>query len=136
MKKILFVYVLAFVMGLMYDYKNLVPRVYHGYCLEAYMYKEKREVIDQGNVLAYKKIVASMKDSAWISPEASFYYSLFMATKFNYAPAYYDVYHTLMTVMDGKGTLSEDTKQLAMAFLRRGAALNDERCIRTLATIH
>lgn len=133
MKKILFVYVLAFAMGLLHDYKNLVPRVYHGYCLEAYMYKEKREVIDQGNVLAYKKIMESMKDSAWISPEASFYYSLFMATKFNYAPAYYDVYHTLMTVMDGKGVPSENTKQLAMAFLRRGAALNEERCINTLS---
>ena len=118
MKKILFVYVLAFAIGLMYDYQNLVPRVFHVYCLEAYMYKEKREVIDQGNVLAYKKIVASMKDSAWISP------------------AYYDVYHSLMTVMDEKGTPSEDTKQLAMAFLRRGAALNEERCKKTLAAMH
>ncbi len=132
MKKIMFLCIFCFLAGLFYDIDNLKPREFGLDYLDAFMYIDKKKVVERVDTAAYRRIVEATKDSAWLSPENSFYYSLLMSAQYNYPPAYYDVYHTLTTFMNGIDTLDVESKKFALAFLRRGAKLHEPRCIRTL----
>ena len=64
------------------------------------------------------------------------FYSMVMANKYNYKPAYYNVYLSFKSFeefFDVK--LNDKTMSLAYDFIKRGANLGDENCKKITHTI-
>lgn len=55
-----------------------------------------------------------------------------MAICYNYTPANYDAYRTIIAVYPNVDKMDEETKKLCVFFLKRGADLKDVRCLEVL----
>jgi hypothetical protein len=89
-----------------------------------------------GDVTVYNEIVKHIKATTPSHPDY-FTYSLYMANRYNYIPANYDVYTALRDVYrlnDLK--MDVESKKFALFYLYRAAKLGDKRAIKELKKYH
>ena len=98
-------------------------------CLSSQNLKAQ-EVFQKGDTIAYRQIVDSIISDIHSSNSNYFCYSLVMANKYDYVPAYYDTYKSLNDCY-GKNEviMDEKTKAIAIYYLRQGANKGDIRAI-------
>lgn len=90
-------------------------------------------VFQKGDTIAYQQIVDSIINDIHSSNSNYFCYSLVMANKYDYTPANYDVYQSLIECYALNNTEMDDkTKRMAQNYLERGAEKGDMRAIRLL----
>jgi hypothetical protein len=92
-------------------------------------------VITKGDTNSYDLLTTMNLDS---KPEDGLFIALVMSNKYNYKPAYYDVYRTLTWAFNqqsGKVSekeMGEGNYKIAIEHLIKGAFLGDEQCITTI----
>ena len=90
----------------------------------------KKLVKEKGDIDAYDEL------SLAELPEGEFFlYALYMANKYNYPLAYYDVYYSLVEFC-GEKNVDENTLNLALYYLKKGAELEDWNCMRELSLLY
>jgi len=92
-----------------------------------------KAVFQKGDTVAFRQIVDSIISDIHSSNSNYFCYSLIMANKYDYAPAYFDVYQSLIDCFSENHTEMDDkTKNIVQYYLERGAEKGDIRAIRLL----
>jgi len=96
----------------------------------------KNKVLTKGDTAAYKELEFAFFDENRL--DEYLIYSIIMANKYNYPLAYYNVYHYLSSFYENHeiGVFDENTKELAMKYLKKGAELNDPESIRELGDLY
>lgn len=79
----------------------------------------------KGDTVAYNEL-----DIAYLNEENEeeyLVYSLYMANKYNYPRAYFYVYYCLTSIYENRptGKIDEETKEMALKYLRKGVELGD-----------
>ena len=95
----------------------------------------KVKVYSYGDTVAYNDLIIAYIDSP---PESLLFLSLVIANKYNYKPAYYEVYRILALSFKQKiGHLSKELMgvgnyDIAINHLIKGAELGDYQCVSTI----
>lgn len=95
------------------------------------------KVLSSGDVDSYDELKTYFLNRE--VEQESLFYSIVMALKYDYAPAYYDVYHAMTSVYSENpklGKIDDKTKEEAMYFLRLGAQKGDEHAKQELKRIN
>lgn len=79
----------------------------------------------KGDTTAYNELYIAYLDEEY--DEEYLVYSLYMANKYNYPPAYFFVYDCLTSIYENHptGKIDEKTKKLALSYLKKGVELGD-----------
>ena len=89
-----------------------------------------RPLLEKGSVSYYEMLMK--KYPKW----QTLFYSMVMANKYNYKPAYYNVYLSFKSFEEFfEVKLHDKTMSLAYDFIKRGANLGDENCKKIAHTI-
>jgi TPR repeat protein len=95
----------------------------------------KSLALEEGDTMAYDELI-----SAHINEGCEYenlIYSILMAHKHNYPPAYWEVYHSLITAPEAYGhTVDDKTKEIALEYLMKAAELNDSSAFSTLCFLY
>ena len=95
----------------------------------------KNLVLSCGDTLAYKELEIAFIHEKW--PGELLLYSIYMANKYQFPRAYFDVYYyTFNTYMDSLGIIDDDANKLAIEYLKKGAELKDPQSIRELGLLY
>lgn len=140
MKKNTIIFIILFFIGLVLNFQNLKPAEDVGNDwkkLDSSCYKEKTLIIEHGDIDAYKKLLKHYKlyKNGKFDASSCFYYAFIMATKYEYFPANYDVYLSLIKPYGTVNSLDKNTKRLAVFFLYRGMNRGDKRCKKIFESI-
>lgn len=128
-----FVLLMAFLMGFLFHSENLAkPCVDEDSYVSLYLRKERMAIMEQGDTLAYKVYMDSVRHDSHLSRSNTFLYSLKLATYYDYAPANYDAYETIMKVYPGVDSMDVETRKLCLFLLKRGADRGEKRCLQEL----
>ena len=95
----------------------------------------KELVLTKGDTAAYDELmIAHLSEVRF---EEYLGYSLYMAHRYNYPPAYWGVYTSLVVASESYGhAMDERTKELALTYLKRGADLKDYNSLKILSTLY
>lgn len=86
--------------------------------------EELRLLVLKGDTAAYDELRYANIASG--HHEEKLVYAIFMANRYNYPPAYFDVYSYLETSSESYGrTMDKTTKEMAIKYLKKGAELKD-----------
>lgn len=132
MKKYISLLIVPFLFGFILHYDRLKPKRIECFYVDSFMKKERNAIIEEGDTTAYKTYLVSVVKNKHIPRSNSFFYSFIMAICYNYTPANYDAYRTIMAVYPNANKMDEDTKRLCVFFLKRGADYKDVRCLEVL----
>lgn len=132
MKKYISLLIVPFLFGFVLHCNKLKPKRIECFYVDSFMKKERNAIIKEGDTTAYKTYLVSVVKNKRIPRSNSFFYSFFMAICYNYTPANYDAYRTIMAVYPNANKMDEETKKLCVFFLKRGADLKDVRCLEVL----
>jgi hypothetical protein len=95
--------------------------------------RQKGLVLKEGNVECYNKLLDSIKNDTNTVANNYFYYAFVMANKYNYAPANYHVYQSLISIYNKDTTkMDADTRKWASFYLSRGAKMGDKNCLKII----
>ena len=129
MKKYISLLIVPFLFGFVLHCNRLKPKRIECFYVDSFMKKERNAIIKEGDTTAYKAYLASVIKNKRIPRSNSFYYSFVMAICYEYTPANYDAYRTIIAVYPNVNKMDEETKRLCVFFLKRGADLKDVRCL-------
>ena len=132
MKKYISLLIVPFLFGFVLHCNKLKPKRIECSYVDTFMKKERNAIIKEGDTTAYKTYLVSVVKNKRIPRSNSFFYSFFMAICYNYTPANYDAYRTIIAVYPNVDKMDEETKKLCVFFLKRGADLKDVRCLEVL----
>lgn len=132
MKKYISLLIVPFLFGFVLHCNKLKPKRIECFYVDSFMKKERNAIIEEGDTTAYKAYLASVIKNKRIPRSNSFYYSFVMAICYEYTPANYDAYRTIIAVYPNVDKMDEETKKLCVFFLKRGADLKDVRCLEVL----
>lgn len=132
MKKYISLLIVPFLFGFVLHCNKLKPKRIECFYVDSFMKKERNAIIKEGDTTAYKTYLVSVVKNKRIPRSNSFFYSFFMAICYNYTPANYDAYRTIIAVYPNVDKMDEETKKLCVFFLKRGADLKDVRCLEVL----
>ena len=93
--------------------------------------------LENGSVSDYKTLLHATVFFDY--PDEILFTSIVMALKYDYVPANYDVYQSLVSFFKrnpGFGGMDATSQDVASYFLKRGAELGDERAIAVLNDIN
>lgn len=124
--------IVPFLFGFVLHCNKLKPKRIECFYVDSFMKKERNAIIEEGDTTAYKAYLASVIKNKRIPRSNSFYYSFVMAICYEYTPANYDAYRTIIAVYPNVDKMDEETKKLCVFFLKRGADLKDVRCLEVL----
>jgi len=98
--------------------------------------KELKElVLLKGDTVAYDELAIAYLTDKY--NEEYLLYSIFMANKYNYHRAYFQVYNCLTSIYEHHSVEIDDiTKALAIEYLRKGVELNDPESTKYLADLY
>ena len=86
--------------------------------------EELRQLVLKGDTVAYNELEIAYIESG--HSEEKLVYAIFMAHRYNYPPAYFDVYHYLRIVSESYGrTMDEKTKEMAIRYLKKAVELKN-----------
>ncbi|MCK9311586.1 MAG: hypothetical protein M0P26_04820 [Bacteroidales bacterium] len=98
----------------------------------------KKNVLTKGDTLAYEELSIRYFNVNYSKGEFLFY-SIIMANKYCYPPAFFNVYRCLTEIFEHNnkvGSIDEKTKELALKYLKEGANLNEYNALNTLSTLY
>ena len=98
--------------------------------------KELKElVLLKGDTFAYEELWVAFMNEKY--NQEYLIYSIIMADRYNYPHAYFYVYHCLTSVFEYKaGVIDEETKTLAIKYLKRGVELKDCNSTKELGDLY
>ncbi|WP_321439036.1 hypothetical protein [uncultured Bacteroides sp.] len=98
--------------------------------------KLKSLVLLKGDTIAYNELNIAYLEEEY--EEEYLTYSLFMANKYNYPPAYFYVYHCLTSIYENHrtGKIDKETKSLALKYLSKGVELGDINSILQMSELY
>ena len=131
-KKNVFLLIIPFMLGFVFHYERLKPKSIKCFYIDTFMKKERNAIIEEGDTASYKIYLDSVIKNKHIPRSNSFFYSFIMAICYEYRPANYDAYRTIIAVYPNTNKMDEETKKLCVFFLKRGADLDDARCLEVL----
>lgn len=132
MKKYISLLIVPFLFGFVLHCNKLKPKRIECFYVDSFMKKERNAIIEEGDTTAYKTYLVSVVKNKHIPRSNSFFYSFIMAICYNYTPANYDAYRTIMAVYPNANKMDEETKRLCVFFQKRGADYKDVRCLEVL----
>lgn len=95
----------------------------------------KELVLSKGDTAAFNKlrlVFANIK-----RPADNLVYAIIMAHRYNYAPAYAEIYNCLESISETYGNVMDDTtKEMALMYLNEGAALKDYNSLSILRSLY
>lgn len=95
----------------------------------------KELVLLKGDSLAYEELWVAFMNEKF--NQEYLIYSIVMADRYNYPHAYYYVYYCLTSVSEYKaGVIDEETKMLAIKYLKRGVDLKDCNSTKELGDLY
>jgi hypothetical protein len=95
----------------------------------------KKLVLSKGDTVAYNELAIAYLNEDF--EEEYLIYSIVMANKYNYPHAYYRVYDCLTFTFEHYGAvIDENTKDLAIKYLKRGVELKDPVSIKYLGDLY
>ncbi len=95
----------------------------------------KRLVLARGDTAAYNKLILVSADKK--RPEDNLIYAMIMAHRYNYAPAYSEVYICLERIFATYGNVMDDTtKEMALKYLNEGVELKDYNALSILRSLY
>jgi TPR repeat protein len=96
----------------------------------------KELIMLKGDTVAYDELAIAYMDEKY--DEEYLIYSLIMANKYNYPPAYYNVYYCLTSVFEhhSYAEIDEITKEMAIRYLKRGVELKDAASTKYLGYLY
>ena len=119
MRNNIVIFIVLFLIGLVLNYQNLEPTIESNSgweTLNSSFLKEKKLIVSDGDVEAYKKVVKYLLYTKGRDDASSiFYYAFLMAIQYGEITA-----------------LDKNTQQLAMFFLHRGANKGNRECMQAL----
>lgn len=96
---------------------------------------ELKELVLKGDTLAYDELQTAYLDEKY--KEEYLLYSIVMADKYNYPPAYFQVYNCLTGVFEsGKVIIDKKTIDLALKYLEKGVELNECQATKELGELY
>lgn len=116
MKKYISLLIVPFLFGFVLHCNKLKPKRIECFYVDSFMKKERNAIIEEGDTTAYKTYLVSVVKNKRIPRSNSFYYSFIMAICYNYPPANYDAYRTIMAVYPNANKMDEETKRLCVFF--------------------
>lgn len=121
---------ICFFVGLGLNIKNIINagKVRYYDIIDVSSWIQKKAIIERGDTIAYHHVVDSIKSDSNIPHGNYFFYSVVMATKYDYVPANFDAFSALVQTCNHIDSLDPETKRLAYSFLYRGAKYGDKRC--------
>jgi len=95
----------------------------------------KELVLTKGDTVAYDELATAFMNEKY--PEEYLIYSIIMADKYNYSPAYFQVYYCLTSTFEHHVVpIDIKTKNLALKYLKKGVDLNESQAIRFLSELY
>lgn len=95
----------------------------------------KELVLSKGDTIAYNELHTAFMNEKYL--EEYLLYSIIMANKYNYPPAYYQVYDCLTSIYEHHSIeIDEKTKALAITYLKRGVYLNECQSTKELGDLY
>ena len=95
----------------------------------------KELVLSKGDTTAYDELEIAFLNEKY--KEEYLIYSIVMADRYNYHRAYFEVYYCLTSIFEYKaGVIDEETKMLAIKYLKRGADLKDCNSTKELSNLY
>jgi TPR repeat protein len=95
----------------------------------------KELVLTKGDTVAYDELAIAFLNEQFC--EEYLVYSIFMANKYNYPYAYFQVYHCLTFDLKYHAkSLDEETIDLAIKYLKRGVELREYQAMVTLGNLY
>jgi len=95
----------------------------------------KELVLSKGDTAAYDELHTAFMNEKHV--EEYLLYSIVMANKYNYHRAYFQVYDCLTSVFKyDVGEIDNETKALAIKYLKKGVQLNDPESIKYLGDLY
>jgi len=97
--------------------------------------KLKQNVWLKGDVPSYQELELNALDE---SPDKFLFWAMYMANKYDYVNAYWDVYFSLEETYANKSgdsalfKMDDKTRKIALEYLKQAADKNDSSAIRTL----
>ena len=86
--------------------------------------EELKQLVLKGDTAAFDDLVVAFMDKG--HEEENLVYAIFMAHRYNYPPAYFDVYSCLKIVSESYGRkMDKKTKELAIEYLKKAAELKN-----------
>lgn len=116
MKKYISLLIVPFLFGFVLHCNKLKPKRIECFYVDSFMKKERNAIIEEGDTTAYKTYLVSVVKNKHIPRSNSFFYSFIMAICYNYTPANYDAYRTIMAVYPNANKMDEETKRLCVFF--------------------
>lgn len=97
--------------------------------------EELRQLVLKGDTAAYKELGYADIESG--HHEEKLIYAIFMANRYNYPPAYFDVYCYLADISESYGrTMDEKTREMAIRYLKKGVELKDCSALGLLSELY
>jgi TPR repeat protein len=97
----------------------------------------KNLVLENGDTRAYDALCYAYDYLQEDNEYEYLIYSMFMANKYNYPPAYLDVYNCLRCASETYGhNIDEKTKAMALEYLNRAADLGDHNALWRLYSLY
>lgn len=98
--------------------------------------KLKSLVLLKGDTTAYAELNIAYLNEEY--EEEYLFYSLYMANKYNYPPAYFYVFHCLTSIYENHktGKIDKETEALALKYLRKGVELGDVNSILQMSELY
>ena len=95
----------------------------------------KELVLSKGDTTAYNELHTAFMNEKHV--EEYLLYSIIMANKYNYHRAYFQVYFCLTSVFKyDVGEMDDETKTLAIKYLKKGVELNDPESTKYLGDLY
>lgn len=100
--------------------------------------KLKVLVLSKGDIQAYNALRIRYLDVHHYEEEFLIY-SIIMANKYNCPIAYYYTYRNLVSIFErynNTGRIDENTRELALTYLKKGAEMGETNCVSTLSDLY
>lgn len=95
----------------------------------------KELVLSKGDTAAFDELEIAFLNEKY--KEEYLIYSIFMANKYNYPPAYFQVYYCLISVFERHSQPTDlETKTLAIKYLKKGVDLKDCESTKELGNLY
>ncbi|NOU46583.1 MAG: hypothetical protein HOO86_05905 [Bacteroidales bacterium] len=95
----------------------------------------KELILLKGDTVAYDELAIAYLNEKY--EEEYLIYSIVMANRYNYHRAYFQVYDCLTSIFEHHvGVIDEETKALAISYIKRGAELKDPESIKYLGDLY
>lgn len=127
---------ICFVGSFLYSAREYIYGVNYLYPTDMCSHIEKEAVLEHGDINAYHFIVDSIRNDGFSPKGNCLGYALIMAAAFDYTPANYDAYISLRDTFGDINKMDDDTKDIALFFLKKGAKGNDVKCLKRLKELN